>query len=100
MISQDQINPIGHYWENIPPESTQKHRNKVQFKHIVYQKSKEKQLGTSPVESPVTERNFLWLGGTTTNSMTPKIILSQYARTVSKSNTKGYRIVPYFGWLK
>ena len=24
MISQGQITPIGHYWENIPPEPTQK----------------------------------------------------------------------------
>ena len=53
MISQDQITPAGHYWENIPPDSTQKHRNKEQFKHIVYPIPKENQLGTSPVESPI-----------------------------------------------
>ena len=28
----------------------------------------------------VMERNFLWLGGTTTNSLTTKINISQYAR--------------------
>ena len=28
----------------------------------------------------VMERNFLWLGGTTTDNLTPKINLSQYAR--------------------
>ena len=48
----------------------------------------------------VTERKFLWLGGTTTDSMTPEINLSQYTREVSKSNTKGYRIVPYSRRLK
>ena len=48
----------------------------------------------------VTERNLLWLGGTTTESMTPKINLSQYARALIKSNTKGYKIVPYFRRLK
>ena len=41
------------------------------------------------------ERNFIWLGATTTDSMTPEINLSQYTRAVSKYNTKGYRIVPY-----
>ena len=53
MISQGQITPIGHYWENIPPGPTQKQRNKEKFKHIVYQNPKEKQLGTSLVESPI-----------------------------------------------
>ena len=53
MIIQDQITPIGHYWENIPPDPTQKQRNKEKFKHIVYQNPKQKQLGTSPVKSPI-----------------------------------------------
>ena len=48
----------------------------------------------------VTERNFLWLGGTTANNMTPEINPFQYARVVKSSNTKGYRIVPYSGRLK
>ena len=48
----------------------------------------------------VVERKFLWLGGTTTDNMTPKMNLSQYAREISKSNTKGYRIIPHSGWLK
>ena len=30
----------------------------------------------------VTERKFLWLGGTTIESMTPEINLSQYAKVV------------------
>ena len=42
MIIQDQITPTGHYWENIPPNPTQKQRNKEQFKHIVYPIPKEK----------------------------------------------------------
>ena len=48
----------------------------------------------------VTKRKFLWLGGTTTTNMTSEINISQYAGTISKSNTKGYRIVPYFKQLK
>ena len=51
MIRQDQITPTRHYWENIPPYPTQKQRNKEKFKHIVYPIPKEKQLGTSLVES-------------------------------------------------
>ena len=75
-------------------------RNKDEFKHIVPPNLKQKQ-GTSLVESPILlwrEIPMSW--GTTTDSMTPEINLSQYARTVRKSNTKGYRIVPYFGRFK
>ena len=32
--------------------------------------------------------------------LTLEINISQYARTISKSNTKGYRIVPYSEQLK
>ena len=28
IIIQDQITPTAHYWENIPPDPTQKQRNK------------------------------------------------------------------------
>ena len=64
MLIQDQINPIGHYWVNIPPESTYKQRNKEQFKHIVYPIPKEKKTRNirSAVTNSVTERKFLWLG--------------------------------------
>ena len=48
----------------------------------------------------VTERNFLWLGGTTTDSMTPEIDPFHYARVINTSNTKGYKIIPYSGELK
>ena len=67
-------------------------RNKEQFKHIVYPNAKEKTTRNLPsgVANSVMERNFLWLGGTTTDNMTPKINLSQYEIIVSKSNTKGY----------
>ena len=42
------------YWENMPPDPTQKQRNQEKFKYIEYQKPpKEKQLGTSPVWSPI-----------------------------------------------
>ena len=46
------------------------------------------------------ERNFLWLGSTTTDSMTSEINPFQYAREISTSNTKGYKIIPYSGRLK
>ena len=42
MIIQGQITSTGHYWANIPPDPTQKQRNKEQFKHIVYPIPKEK----------------------------------------------------------
>ena len=101
MISQYQINPTRHYQENIPLDLTQKQRNKEQFRPIQYPIAKENnQEPPSGVANSITKRNFLWLGGTTTGSMTPRIIFSQYARTVSKSNTKEYRIIPYSGQLK
>ena len=34
----------------------------------------------SEVTNSIMERNFLWLGGTTTNNLTPEINLSRYAR--------------------
>ena len=70
---------------------TETWRNREQVKHIV---------PPNPEELVVTERKFLWLGGTTIDSMTPEINNFQYAREISKSNTKGYKIVPYFGPLK
>ena len=58
-------------------------RNREKLKHIVPTNPKQKQ-GTSPVEpetkirnipngvaNSITERKFLWLGGTTIDSMTP-----------------------------
>ena len=42
LISQDQITPTRHYCEKISLDSTQKQRNKEQFKHIVYPIPKEK----------------------------------------------------------
>ena len=38
----------------------------------------------------VKKRNFIWLGGTAIDSMTPEINLFQYAREIKLSNTKGY----------
>ena len=80
---------------------TEMGRKKEQVKHIVPPIPKEKTRNfPSGVANSVTERKFLWLGGTTADSMTPEINLSQYTRTVSKSNTKGYRIVPCSRRLK
>ena len=44
----------------------------------------------SGVANSVTERKFLWTGGTTTDYMTPEINTFQYAREINASNTKGY----------
>ena len=68
----------------------------------LYPNPQRKTTGNLPsgVANSVMKRNFLYLGGTTIDSMTPEIKISQSARTVSKSNTKGYRIIPYSGWLK
>ena len=38
----------------------------------------------------VTERNFIWIGGTTIDWMTPEINSFQYAIATKTSNTKGY----------
>ena len=66
-------------------------RNREQVKHIMPPIPKEKTRNfLSGVMNSITERKFLWLGVTTTDSMTPEINLSQYARIVRKPNTKGY----------
>ena len=39
----------------------------------------------------VMERKFLWLGGTTIDSMTLEINPFQYARSIKTSNTNGYK---------
>ena len=54
----------------------------------------------SMVANYFTERNFLRIGGTTIDSMTPEINISQYVREVNKSNTNGYGIISYSGRLK
>ena len=54
----------------------------------------------SSVANSVMERKFLWLVGTTIDSMKPETNSFQYARAISTSKTKGYRIVPYSRRLK
>ena len=81
-------------YTNIEVHILRSNMNSIHERHV---SSQEKPRS---MNHNVTKRNFLWLGDTITNSMTPKINLSQYTRVVSKSNTKGYRIIPCSGQLK
>ena len=82
-----------------PDKETEKSRA-IQVHWIPKPQRKTTRTLPNEVANSVTERNFLWLGGTKTDSMTPEINISQYARIVTKYNTMGYRIVPYSRWLK
>ena len=77
-----------------------RHRNGEKWREIQAHCAPKPQTKTrnTPigVANSVMERKFLWLRGTTTNNMKPEINLSQYVRIVRKSNTKGYRIIPYY----
>ena len=90
------------YWENMPPDPTQKPRNQEQFKYIEYQNPKEKQLGTLPsgVANSVMERNLLWLRVYHNRQLDTRNQSFPICKRNQTSDTKGYRIVPCFGWLK
>ena len=52
------------------------------------------------VESPILLRREIPMAwGTTTDSLTPEINISQYAIEIKMSNTKGSDLVPYSGRL-
>ena len=53
-----------------------------------------------PPQRYVLEREIPMAWGTTTDSYTPEINLSQYAIEIKTSNTKGSNLVPYSGRLK
>ena len=76
-------------------------RNREKVKHISPPTPKEKQ-GASPMESPILLRRetSYGLGVPQQIVLTREINISQYARTIRKYNTKGYRIIPYSRQLK
>ena len=99
--AKGQTNLGGCQWMNILLNATQKWvETESKSAHCAPKPQTKTRNIPNGVVNYVTKRKFLWLGGTTVDSMTPEINISQYSRIVIKSNTKGYRIVPYSKQLK
>ena len=101
---QDETNftPSGPYWENMPPNLTQKEKNQSNSSTFNTKNPKKKQLGTSLVWSPI----LLWretsygFGCTIIDSYTWETNPFPICKKNQTSNTKGPQIIPYSGRLK
>ena len=81
------------------PETKRNKEHVNNIKHIVPPKPKETK-GTAPLESPIMlQREIPMAWGTTIDRETTKFNPFPICKRNTKSNTKGYRNIPYSGRL-